>query len=197
MLRPRNARRAAALLDFWFGPEGSPGRERPRVVWFDPRPGFDAALRRRFGRDSLRAAAGRYDHWQTAPDTCLALVLLLDQLPRNLHRGSPHAYASDAKARAVARLALKRGFDRCVAPVWRWFFYLPFMHGEALAEQDRGLALFAALPPCPGKRTAQAAARGHRDIVARFGRFPHRNRILGRANTAEEEDFLRQPGSSF
>jgi uncharacterized protein (DUF924 family) len=197
MLRLRDAGRAAALLDFWFGPEGSPGRERPRLIWFEPGPGFDAALRRRFARDGDRAAAGLYDHWQTAPDTCLALVLLLDQLPRNLHRGSRRAYANDAKALAVARLAIKRGLDRRVPPVWRWFFYLPFMHCEALADQEAGLALYSALPPCPGKRTTLAAARHHRDIIARFGRFPHRNRILGRVSTAAETRFLQQPGASF
>jgi uncharacterized protein (DUF924 family) len=197
MLRPRHAGRAAALLDLWFGPEGSPGRGRPRRFWFEPPPGFDAALRRRFARDCVRAAAGLHDHWQSAPDTCLALLLLLDQLPRNLHRGSPSAYVSDHRAQAVARRALRRGFDRRVPTVWRWFFYLPFMHSEDLADQEAGLALLAALPPSPGKAEALIAARQHRDIIARFGRFPHRNRVLGRPSTAEEEDFLQQPGSSF
>ncbi len=197
MLRPRGTERAAALLDFWFGPDGSPGCDRPRAVWFQPRRGFDAALRRRFARDHARAAAGGYGHWRTAPETCLALVLLLDQLPRNLHRGTRRAYASDARARALARHALARGFDRRVAPVRRWFFYLPFMHSEALADQETGLALSAALPAGPGTAQALAAARQHRDIIARFGRFPHRNRFLGRTGTAEEEAFLKEPGSSF
>ncbi len=197
MLRPRDAGRAAALLDLWFGPEGWRGRDRPRALWFEPPPGFDAALRRRFGRDRARAAAGGYDHWRVAPETCLALVLLLDQLPRNLHRGTPLAYDSDPLALAVARHALDRGFDRRVAPVRRWFFYLPFMHCEALADQEAGLARYRALPPGPGKARTLAAARQHRDIIARFGRFPHRNRILGRASTAEEAAFLNEPGSSF
>jgi uncharacterized protein (DUF924 family) len=197
MFQPHDAGRAAALLDFWFGPPGARERDRPRPLWFAAPPGFDAALRRRFARDHARAAAGRYRHWRVAPETCLALVLLLDQLPRNLHRGTPRAYGGDAPARAVARHALHRGFDRRVAPVRRWFFYLPFMHSEELADQELCVALHRRLPPSADHARALAAARQHRDIIARFGRFPHRNRALGRASTEEEEAFLKEPGSSF
>ena len=194
---PRDAGRAAALIDFWFGPPGSPDRERPRAVWFEPQAAFDAALRRHFERDHRRAVAGEHNAWCAAPETCLALVLLLDQLPRNLYRGTPQAFASDALARAVARHAVGQGFDRTVAPVWRWFFYLPFQHSEDLVDQGVSLKLHAALPEDDDKAQAFLYAQRHYDVIARFGRFPHRNRILGRASTAEEEVFLREPGSAF
>jgi uncharacterized protein (DUF924 family) len=192
-----DAGRAKALLDFWFGPKGAPERDRPRAVWFKPQPEFDAALRRRFGADQALAAAGGHSHWQAGPETCLALVLLLDQLPRNLFRGSPQAYDCDGLARAAARHALAEGFDRAMAPVRRWFFYLPFQHSEDPVDQALSLALHAGLPEDEDKAQAVASARRHHEIIARFGRFPHRNRILGRISTAEEEAFLALPGSSF
>jgi uncharacterized protein (DUF924 family) len=189
--------RAAALLDFWFGPPGSAERERSRDVWFDPDPAFDAACQQRFLADQQRAAADGLAHWRAAPESCLALILLLDQLPRNLFRGSPLAYASDPLARQVARQALATGFDSALPPVWRWFLYLPFEHSEDLADQVMSLRLHAGLPEDEEKPQLLDYARRHYEIIARFGRFPHRNAILGRANTAEEEAFLRQPDSSF
>jgi uncharacterized protein (DUF924 family) len=191
------AARAQVLLDFWFGDPASPEGERPREVWFTVDPAFDAALRARFLDDQRRAAAGDYDAWRAAPDSCLALILLLDQLPRNLHRGSPAAYACDAKARAMARHALERGFDRSQSPARRCFLYLPFEHSEDLADQALGLALFEALAGDLDDPKALAAARRHHEIIARFGRFPHRNKVLGRLSTAEEEAFLKEPNSSF
>ncbi len=189
--------RAAALLDFWFGPPGSAERERPRDVWFAPDPAFDGACRQHFVADQRRAALGGLAHWQAAAESCLALILLLDQLPRNLFRGSPLAYASDPLARQVARQALAAGFGAGLPPVWRWFFYLPFEHSEDLADQVMSLQLHADLPEDEDKPQLLDYARRHYEIIARFGRFPHRNAILGRASTAAEEVFLRQPDSSF
>ncbi|HZT52678.1 MAG TPA: DUF924 family protein [Stellaceae bacterium] len=190
-------RRVRALLDFWFGAPGTPEHDAPREVWFKADPAFDAALATQFGEDHRRAAAGGCDHWLGARDPALALVLLLDQLPRNLHRGRPEAFACDARARASARQAIARGFDKELSPVRRSFLYLPFEHSEDLADQELSLALYAAMPPNPKHASNLDFARRHHAIIARFGRFPHRNRALGRVSTPEEEAFLREPGSSF
>ncbi len=195
--QPADAGRAAALLDFWFGPPDAPDRHRSRPAWFAIDATFDDALRRAFADDQRRAAAGLFDHWTAAAESCLALVLLLDQLPRNLYRGVPAAFASDAKARAVAEIALARGHDAAVPPVWRWFFYLPFEHSETLDDQVRSVALFAGLPENADNAEANDAARRHYEIIARFGRFPHRNQALSRPSTPEETAFLRLPNSSF
>ena len=185
-----DAARVRALIEFWFGAPGTPACDEPRKVWFKPDPAFDAALGARFGADQRRAAAGGCDHWRAACDPALALVLLLDQLPRNLHRGRAESYGCDAAARAVARAAIARGFDRMVLPVRRSFFYLPFEHSEDLADQELALALYAAMPLGPHYDSGVAFARRHHAVIARFGRFPHRNRILGRVSTPEEEAFL-------
>jgi uncharacterized protein (DUF924 family) len=197
MTPPADAERAEALLDFWFGPRDSPERGRSRPVWFEPDADFDAALRQRFLADLERAAAGGLAHWQDTPEHCVALLLLLDQLPRNLFRGSPRAYASDPLARQVARQALTAGFDQALPPVWRWFVYLPFEHAEDLTDQARSLALHASLPEDDDKPLCLDYAQRHYDIIARFGRFPHRNRILGRVGTSEEEAFLQESDSAF
>jgi uncharacterized protein (DUF924 family) len=191
------AARAGVLLDFWFGAPGSTEHDRPRDIWFRVDPDFDATLRRRFLGDHEAAATGAFADWLAAPDAALALVLLLDQLPRNLFRGSPRAYGCDAAARQAAGHALERGFDGLVAPVRRWFFYLPFEHSEDLADQQRALELYGALPADQDRDLCLRAAQRHHDIIARFGRFPHRNEVLGRASTAAEAAFLREPGSRF
>jgi uncharacterized protein (DUF924 family) len=190
-------RRAQTLLEFWFGAPDDPARDRWRSVWFKTDPAFDAALCERFGADQERAAAGDYDGWIVAPDTALALVLLLDQLPRNLYRGTAAAYATDAKARQMARAALERGHDQVLAPVRRLFLYLPFEHSEDLADQALSVRLFEALPPVPGADEILWYVQRHYEIIARFGRFPHRNATLGRASTAAELDFLKEPRSGF
>jgi uncharacterized protein (DUF924 family) len=194
---PDAGRRAEMLLEFWFAPEGSSERDRLRDIWFQASPEFDAALAQHFRADYDRAAAGVCEPWRNASQTCLALVLLLDQLPRNLFRNSPRAYATDAAALGTAREAVARGYDRAVALVRRSFFYLPFQHSESLADQETGMRLYAALPEHPDKDAFVDAARRHHEIIARFGRFPHRNGILGRPSTPEERDFLRQPGSAI
>jgi uncharacterized protein (DUF924 family) len=174
------------LLAFWFAPEN---RDR----WFTPDPAFDAEIARRFAPLIADALAGRLAHWVEEPRGALALCLLLDQFPRNVWRGTPRAFAGDDQARRVAEEALARGHDQALAPEERLFLYLPFEHSESLADQERCVALMGQL----GDAEWLDYAVRHRDIIARFGRFPHRNAILGRAGTAEELAFLQQPGSSF
>jgi uncharacterized protein (DUF924 family) len=185
-------RRIAALLQFWFA-----GGDEPRDIWWRRDDAFDATLRERFGADCERAARGALDHWLKTPDGALALVLLLDQLPRNLHRGDKRAYACDAKARAATDAALARGHDRALSPVRRQFLYMPLQHSEDLADQKRCTALFATLDGLPDHEGTMRITRRHEEIIARFGRFPHRNAVLGRPTTAEEAAFLEEPNSSF
>lgn len=151
-------------------------------------------LRRRFLGLHEAAASGALNGWTATPEGALALVVALDQLPRNMFRGTPRAFATDPEARRRADAALVRGDDRRFPFHMAKFFYLPFMHSEALDDQRRCLALCAASPN--GADTAEWARR-HLDIVERFGRFPHRNAVLGRASTPEELEFLKEPGSSF
>jgi uncharacterized protein (DUF924 family) len=185
------------ILDFWFANPGSAERDRPRDIWFKADAVFDATLRARFLGDHERAVSGAYHAWLDQPGGALALVLLLDQLPRNLFRDSPRAFASDPLARDAARRAVSRGFDQGIAPVRRWFFYLPFQHSEALADQELSLALSETLPDGEDKAVALDHARRHHAVIARFGRFPHRNRVLGRPSTPEEEAFLREKPIGF
>ena len=173
-----------ALLSFWR----AAGPQR----WFRPDPAFDAELRDRFLRLHEAAVAGQLAHWSAQADGALALVLLFDQFPRNAFRGTARMYATDSQARAAADAAIGAGFDHEVDPSLRSFFYLPFMHSEDLADLQRCVQLNEAL----GGESVRYA-RHHRDIVARFGRFPHRNKILGRESTPEELAFLDEPGSSF
>jgi uncharacterized protein (DUF924 family) len=193
---------AEDVLTFWFGAPGSLPLANAEH-WFAADPAFDEAVRARFEGLVARAAAGELEAWRESPPGALALVVTLDQFPRNLYRGSPRAFACDPAALDVALDAQARGFDRALSPVERWFLYLPLMHAESLARQQQSVALFEALaaeaPPSVAGAVADAAdfARRHRDVIARFGRFPHRNRALGRASTAEEAAFLEQPGSSF
>jgi len=185
-----------ALLDFWFA-AGTPEADCPRDVWWESTPEFDAALRLRFGALHERAARGELQHWLTEPEPALALVILLDQLSRNLHRGTPRAYAADPLAREAAEGALAAGFDKRLAPVRRRFLYMPLMHSEDAADQRRCVALMAAVREPSDAEETIASARWHAEIVTRFGRFPHRNATLGRATTEEEAVFLEQPNSSF
>src|SRR6516162_2457320 len=185
--------RARALLDTWFGPPGDPERERHRDIWFKSTAEFDASLRNAFLADYEAGAAGELRSWEALPEGALALVLLLDQIPRNIFRDTPRAYATDAAARAAANRALARGFDRLVPEVWRRFFYMPYHHSENLADQHRSVALFGALPRDPDRRGAlRRYGRPYVEVIARFGRFPHRNAILGRASTPEESAFLAE-----
>jgi uncharacterized protein (DUF924 family) len=190
-------KQAQAILDFWFGAPGSAEYGKPRQIWFKKDDAFDAEIASRFGAAQKDAAAGRYDAWQATPRGALALLILLDQFPRNMYRGTPASFACDAHAQRVARNAVSHGFDRGLPYVERSFIYLPFEHAEDMASQRMSLRLFATLRNDPGSASNADYARRHYEIVARFGRFPHRNPILGRQSTPEEIEFLKQPGSGF
>lgn len=187
--------RAQALLDCWFGPPGDPDRECHRDIWFKSSREHDAMLRRMFLADCEHAAAGALAAWEARPESALALVLLLDQIPRNIFRGTPRAYAADPAARAVADRAIARSFDAALPPAWRKFFYMPLHHSESLADQRRSAELLDALPKNPNQVDNGKYARRYVRIIERFGRFPHRNAILGRQSTPEEIAFLEEPES--
>jgi uncharacterized protein (DUF924 family) len=174
------------ILIFWFGDAEPETASEYRQAWFKKDPDFDAEIERRFGNDVAAAASSVFDEWAASAAGSLALCILLDQFPRNLYRGSPKAFASDAKARAIAGRAIDAGHDMALAPVKRAFLYLPFEHGETLADQQRSVELFRAL----GNELQYRYALEHYYVISRFGRFPTRNKALGRADTAEETAFL-------
>ena len=190
-------KRAKALLDAWFGPPADPARETHREIWFKSTADFDAALRRDFLADYEAAAAGALASWEALPESALALVLLLDQIPRNIFRGTPRAYATDAAACAAADRALARGFDQLVAPVWRRFFHMPFHHSENIDDQQRSQALFDTRPRDPDRRDSlRRYGHPYLEVIERFGRCPHRNAILGRESTPAELAFLAERDKS-
>ena len=172
---------AAEIVQFWA--DAGPGR------WFKKDATFDDQFRERFAVAHEAAAGGALDHWALRAEGALALMILLDQYPRNSFRGTERMFATDAKALSLAKQAIAQGFDQAGDTALRRFFYLPFMHSEALAEQDRSLKLHA-----PIGDEAMRFAVLHRDIIARFGRFPHRNAPLGRATTVDEQAFLDAGG---
>ena len=177
------------IVTFWFAP--------PREKWFRKDAAFDEEIRRRFGELHARAARGELEGWRSSREGRLALVIVLDQFSRNLYRDDARAFAQDEQARDVARQALSAGDEAASSPFERQFLYLPFEHSEDLADQDTSVALFRKLEEYPETRGLTEWAVRHRDIVARFGRFPHRNAALGRPTTDEERAFLEQPGSRF
>ncbi len=186
------------ILDFWFGRPGDAGDGGKREIWFEKNDDFDAAIRENFMADYQAAEAGQLDPMQRTARGALALVILLDQFPRNMFRGEARAFAADAQAREVAGAAIACGFDLALTPVERRFFYLPFEHGENLADQARCAQYMREhLPPDAERDASIEYARHHRVIIERFGRFPHRNAALGRTSTAEEIAFLDEPNSSF
>ncbi len=174
------------VLRFWFS-------DATRPFWFVRSEDFDAHLRGVLGPLHDQAARGELEAWANDARGALALVLLLDQAPRNLHRNSADAFATDPAALKHAQAAVERGLDRELGEDERVFLYLPFEHSESLADQDRCVALMGTLPTPMWLDYAER----HRNVVARFGRFPHRNAVLGRESTPEELEFLKQPGSSF
>lgn len=185
----------AEVLLFWFGPAAERGK--PQKRWFVKNQAFDREVRERFLSLYEEAAAGKLAHLKANAADCLALIVLLDQFPRNMFRGTARAFATDALALQTARHAVDRGFDSGMLPVERMFVYLPFEHSEALADQDMACELCKPLDAHPETLDAYRYAVLHRDVIQRFGRFPHRNAILGRASTPQEIEFLKGPGSSF
>lgn len=173
---------SAQVVAFW--------REAGPSKWFRGGDAFDAECRERFTAAHHAAARREFDDWSSSAEGALGLLLLLDQIPRNLFRDSGHAFATDGLARHFARRALDAGHDAAFEPALRAFFYLPFEHSEALADQDHSVALFAAL----GDANYRDYAVAHRDVIARFGRFPHRNAALGRDSTPEERAWLDAGG---
>jgi uncharacterized protein (DUF924 family) len=187
----------ADVLGFWFGERSDPAYGEFRSEWFRKDDAFDAEVTERFGPTYESAAAGGLDAWRDDPEGCLALVIVLDQFPRNMFRGDARTHATDAKALETSKHAMERALDRELPGFQRMFLYMPFMHAENVEDQRRSVELFEGLAAEPGGPDVTEYAVGHRDIVARFGRFPHRNAILGRETTPEEAEFLTQPGSSF
>lgn len=200
---------ASEILDFWFVPrEGeAPSDDEPtalrgarrvsRSVWFQKNAAFDAEIRDRFGPALAAGLAGAFGEWCATPQGSLARVVLLDQFTRNAFRGSAAAFDGDRGALATAEQAIGDAFDRDLDPYERWFLYMPFVHSELPSMQDRALALFTALASETGLGSPLTWAARHREVIARFGRFPHRNALLGREPTPDEIAFLGQPGSRF
>lgn len=185
-----------AILDFWFS-------ARARPLWFERDKAFDAEIETRFGAAVHAAQGGGFDFWRQSPDGCLALLILLDQMGRNIYRGQAKAFLGDARAREVADWALSRGFDLGLPFDRRRFFYLPFEHGEDMANQDRSVDLFTRLYAEVTPEEKEAAevqldyAHRHRDCIRRFGRFPGRNAALGRPSSEDEAAFLGNPKNLF
>jgi uncharacterized protein (DUF924 family) len=173
-----------AVIEFWLaaGPD----------KWFTKDDAFDAEIRSRFLATYHAAVAGQLADWDNTAEGALALLITLDQFPRNMFRGSAQAFAADPLARQIAERAIARGFDRMVGPVEQQFFYLPFEHSESPADQERCVALFHATGNAEGLKWAEL----HADIIRRFGRFPHRNAALGRRTTTAERAFLAAGGFS-
>ena len=195
----------ATVLDFWFGNAGgdTATAQAQQKLWWSKNESVDAGIRNRFGGLVEAAASGRHGDWALDPRGRLALILLFDQFPRNMYRDTPRAFAYDPLACKLALDGIAANSDRTLRSIERVFFYLPLEHAESPELQERCVALFTALaagvPEADRKTFAGYVdyAVRHRDVIHRFGRFPHRNRILGRASTPEETDFLKQPGSSF
>ncbi|MDL2356546.1 MAG: DUF924 domain-containing protein [Pseudomonadota bacterium] len=190
---------AQEVLDFWFLPSAAEGYGKPRGEWFRKDARFDAAIAERFGDVIAQALAGGLRDWDRAGARgTLARILVLDQFTRNAFRGTPASFAGDAQALAAALELEAAGADRDLVPLQRWFAYMPFEHAEDARMQEKSVALFAGLAADDADFAgALDYAHKHRGVIARFGRFPHRNAILGRSSTPEELAFLSQPGSGF
>lgn len=180
---------AKDILTFWFGTTDLSIDFEKRPEWFRATPEFDATLIARFTGIHEQAASGALDHLKDSAEECLALILSLDQFPRNIFRGTARAFATDATARDMARHAIDRDFDGNFTRWPKTFCYLPFEHSEVLADQERALVLYKSLD----SEDSMKSAIGHHDVIKRFGRFPHRNAAIGRPNTPEEEEYLKDP----
>lgn len=194
MARP--PREALSVLAFWFDPAH-------KAQWFQSDPAFDAQIREQFGDQVGAAAAGHLNHWATTPSGWLALLIVLDQFPRNIYRNDPRAWMHDLLAQQIVVSGLEEGFDRQLPPIERVFAYMPLEHAEDIGLQQRCVQLFEDLcdsvPPTERDRYTDFLdyARRHASVIARFGRFPHRNAVLGRETTTEEKAYLAEPGSGL
>jgi uncharacterized protein (DUF924 family) len=190
---------AQEVLDFWFCPRGDAQYGSTRSEWFRKDPAFDAQIQARFGDVIEQAVAGGLKEWDAlGVHGALARIIVLDQFTRNTGRDTPAAFAGDILALAAARELVASGADQSLPPFQRWFAYMPFEHAENAQMQEQSVQLFTALAEAaPGFEGVLDYAHRHRGVIARFGRFPHRNEILGRASTPEEEAYLAQPGAGF
>jgi len=194
-----------AVLDFWFGAPGTANEiaERQRNLWFGKSAANDQQVAERFAETLIAAGKGELDSWMHSPRALLALIVVLDQFPHHIHRNHGQSFAYDAQSLALTQGMIQRGDDVRVAPIERVFVYLPLEHAESMAMQDVSVALYAKLAAeaDPAEQGLFEGfldyARKHREVVARFGRFPHRNELLGRPSTPDEITFLQQPGSRF
>ena len=186
-----------AVLDFWFSAPGSVQYGQSRVEWFKKSDAFDALIRERFLPLYDQARAGTLSKWHDSPLSLMALIIVCDQFPRNLYRDSPRAFETDPTALACAREMIARGWDRRLHALERQFAYLPFEHAEDLAAQRESMRLFGELAREHGRDDLLEWARKHAVIIERFGRFPHRNAVLGRESTPVEVEFLKGPDSRF
>lgn len=190
------------ILRFWFGDDSLHPLSHNKM-WFSKSPQFDSVIRQNFEGMVEEAASGAFDDWAKTPDGALALVILLDQFPRNIYRGDERAFALDDHARRIAEIALDLGHDKHLTAVERCFLYLPLEHSEDITAQERAVTLFDELArethdgATPLVNEALSYAIRHRDIIARFGRFPHRNEALGRRSTNDEIEFLKRSDSTF
>lgn len=201
------SRRQGLILNFWFGElrDGEVPPESLRKMWWTKDKDIDYYIRSNFGSDLVRAKNEELSGWESYPKGALALIILLDQFSRNIYRGTPEAFSQDKQALRIAQNGIERGFDKELHPVERTFFYMPLMHSEDLNIQIESLKLFGELersfasrPELAGMLTGNRKyAERHCEIIERFGRYPHRNEILGRESTYEELEFLKKPGSSF
>lgn len=197
-LSNRAATEAQQVLDFWFAAPGSAEAGQVRPAWFRKDPAFDAEIAERFGALVRRGLHGDLSDWALAPQTALAKILLLDQFTRNIFRGSKQAFAGDAQALKTATALVDAGQDQTLDTLQRWFVYMPFEHDESLSTQARSVALFEQLAAVdPRMAGALDYARRHQEVIQRFGRFPHRNAMLGRDSTVAELAYLAEPGSGF
>ena len=184
------------ILDFWFGPRNSAEHGKSRALWFRKDAAVDRSIRARFGGAVETALAGGFGDW-TAPRDALARVLLLDQFTRNIHRETPCAFAGDSLALDASKAVVANRDDRQLIPVERWFLYMPFEHAEDPSAQQASLELFTRLRDETGLSDPLKWAERHADVIRRFGRYPHRNAILGRESTVGEIEFLASAGSRF
>jgi uncharacterized protein (DUF924 family) len=191
-----NMSKVQKILQFWFGPPEDPDYGSFQPWWFQGSAAVDHQIAERFSEDYEFAAAGYLEGWQGWPESCLALILLLDQMPRSLFRGQAKAFATDEMARSIAHQALLNKVDQELPirnAVQRWFLYMPLQHSEVLADQERSLELFQSSPDHPAKAQAVASAKLHHWLIQEFGRFPHRNQLLDRPSTPAELAYLQQP----